>query len=959
MTVRDIIIAMIALGIASVILAAFILLNVVCYRLQARRKRKAEDYLIKKYVELLSPGKKKVSDMWLLKAYVAMSEQVVFTEEMKLRILMDFQASGLIDRLLRHLKSKNVYFRKEAVFYLGVFDSAEIKKELLDLLRQEKLEHVKIYILNSLKNKIDQYVLQSIIDSLVGSRRFYQQRVIGILQEHLLRVEAHLQNIFRRPEMEIKETFVDLTNIYYRKEFKGILLDELNAIEAFLEGEENKTFLPLRKQRVLRLYYQILRALANVYDTPLAYDKYLDNLDIEVVKIATESFANQTDFQAVKQLLRYADGSPADEIRAHTIIRILEGNLNLFSDTLELVKTTVDPDQKTLLAHVLSHKIEYLMLKLVHKDNDYLALLMQLMIEKGFTADLIDFLNRNQQKDVEKRLYGILAPLVAEYHAFRQEMAEYLREDLRDLFGLKKPKAEATRKNPAPEIHKTRWLILWLIFSLVSIPIVFVLANLGTIASMTLKDFITGYVIAINKGFIVYYLTVNLVYFTIALLSLLGSSNRRRNYLIKNNGLLFAKDMLPSISIIAPAYNEELSIVESVHSLLNLNYPKIEVIVVNDGSKDATLARLIEHFDLERKNLGKSGQIATKPVKAIYRNKYLPSLTVIDKTNGGKADALNVGINHASSEYICGIDADSILEKDSLLKLMSSMLDHDQITLALGGSIVPVNGCIVDRGQIEAKHLASSHLARLQTIEYLRAFNISRTGFATLKSLLIVSGAFGLFEKRILTEVGGYLTVSSLNKDTVGEDMELVVRITRRAYETGLDFRVDYISQAKCYTEVPEERKSFFRQRNRWQRGLVDILSYHRRMILNPKFKQAGFIGMPYFFVFEMIGPLFEVQAYLAIFVGLALGILNIEIVLLLLLVTVVMGVFLSILSLFINEQDGPSFRVGDIAKLILYAVIENFGWRQLISLYRVKGYLSSLRETNAWGQMNRVGFKQ
>ncbi len=958
MSISTILFIMVVLGILSIFLVLMIYLNGVIIHEKETTRKKSEAFIIGKYCNNLNV-KKDVPNKHLLRAYLSISEQLVLSEEMRLKIYMDFQSTGLIDRYLSHLKSKSTFRRKEAIFYLSPFDSAEIKKSLLETLKTEKYEHVKIYILNALKNKIDQYVLQSIIDSIVGSRRFYQQRVIGILQQHLLQVEAHLQNIFRREEMEIKETFVDLTNIYYRKEFKQVLIDELHDIEGYLTGEFHPTFSQLKKQRVLRLYYQILRALASVYDTPLNYDKYLSHEDIEVVKIATESFAGQAEFSAVISLIKYADGSEADEIRAHTIIQILENNLTLFIDTLELVKTTTDQDQKALLAHVLSHKIEYLMLKLLYKDLDFLTKLLELMVEKGLTADLIDFMNRNQQEEVEANLYKILEPMLEKYPAFHRDMSEYLSPELLKLYKLKKAKPEAAKKEPIPEIRKTKWLLIWLFISIFSIPALYFLIISGKIPRMTSREIFTGYIISLNKGFIIYYLVVNIIYFSIATLSFFGAKRKRKLWSIKNNNLLFEKDMLPSISIIAPAYNEELSIVESVHSLLNLNYPNIEVIVVNDGSKDDTLNKLIEHFHLERKNQVQTELISTKPVRAIYRNRYISSLTVIDKENGGKADALNVGINYSQSEYICGIDADSILEKDSLLKLMSSMLDHDEITLALGGSIIPVNGHVVDHGQIESKHLSKSNLARFQTIEYLRAFNISRTGFATLKSLLIVSGAFGLFEKRILVEVGGYLTASSLKKDTVGEDMELVVRITRRAYEFGLNFRIDYLSQAKCYTEVPEERKSFFRQRNRWQRGLVDILSYHRSMIFNPKYRTVGFLGMPYFFVFEMLGPIFEIQAYLAIFFGLVLGILNVEIVLLLLLVSVVMGIFLSMLSLFINEQDGITFKAKDMMTLILYATIENFGWRQLISLFRVKGYLSSLRETGAWGQMNRLGFKK
>lgn len=235
---------------------------------------------------------------------------------------------------------------------------------------------------------------------------------------------------------------------------------------------------------------------------------------------------------------------------------------------------------------------------------------------------------------------------------------------------------------------------------------------------------------------------------------------------------------------------------------------------------------------------------------------------------------------------------------------MSSSLDHDEITLALGGNIFPVNGSVVNHGFIEEQGLSKNSLASLQTIEYLRAFTLGRIGWSELKSLLIISGAFGLFERRIIAEVGGYLTTSAFNKDTVGEDMELVVRITKQAYDRRLNFRVDYIYNAICYTEVPQNFKSFRKQRNRWQRGLVDILSYHRIMIGNPKYKQAGIIGTPYFFLFEMFGPLIEIQGIFALIISGALGLLSLNIVLLLMLTSIGLGITLSLFALLVTERD-------------------------------------------------------
>jgi len=424
--------------------------------------------------------------------------------------------------------------------------------------------------------------------------------------------------------------------------------------------------------------------------------------------------------------------------------------------------------------------------------------------------------------------------------------------------------------------------------------------------------------------------------------------------------LLFERDLLPSISIIAPAYNEEKSIIESVTSLLNLKYPKYEVIVINDGSKDETINMLIKHFDLERKHPFFKQKIQTKPLRGVYVNKKIPNLIVIDKQNGGKADALNMGINVSKNDYVCGIDADSLLEEEALLKLMSITLDQTIEHIAIGGNIVPVNGSIVDKGKVEKNQLGKQGIVRFQTLEYLRAFTTGRIGWSKLKSLLIVSGAFGLFKRSSLEETGGYLTISGvLKKDTVGEDMELVVRLTHQALVKKKPYRVEYVHHANCYTELPSDYKSLFKQRNRWQRGLLDILSYHRRMLFNPRYKQPGLIAFPYFFIFEMIGPFIEIIGYIALIVGLILNILNPPLVILLFVATILYGIVVSLFSLFVAERKIILYSNKETLILIGVAILENFGYRQIMSIHRIISTFSALKESGTWGSQTRKGFQQ
>ena len=345
-------------------------------------------------------------------------------------------------------------------------------------------------------------------------------------------------------------------------------------------------------------------------------------------------------------------------------------------------------------------------------------------------------------------------------------------------------------------------------------------------------------------------------------------------------------------------------------------------------------------------------------MRGIYRNKSLPRLTVIDKANGGKADSLNAGINLSGKDYFCGIDADSLLDQQGLLKIVSCSLDVDKETIAVGGNIFPVNGCTVSHGVLETIGMPKGSLATLQFVEYIRAFMAGRIGWSALNSLLIISGAFGLFHKKRVIECGGYLTASGkYGQDTVGEDMELVVRLTRYMRENKLPYSVNYSYNANCWTEVPEKLSILLRQRDRWHRGLIEILSFHGNLFMNPRYGRVGIFAVPYFFVFEMIGPWIEFQGYLMVLIALFIDLLNGNIALLLFLATVMLGLFVSIASLIIAEQEVSYFKIRDIFRLVGFAVLENLGWCQFISMWRVMGYINVLRGTSGWGKMTRTGF--
>jgi cellulose synthase/poly-beta-1,6-N-acetylglucosamine synthase-like glycosyltransferase len=413
-------------------------------------------------------------------------------------------------------------------------------------------------------------------------------------------------------------------------------------------------------------------------------------------------------------------------------------------------------------------------------------------------------------------------------------------------------------------------------------------------------------------------------------------------------------DLAPPIAVIAPAYNEALTIIESVDALLALHYPDFEVVVVNDGSKDATLQRLIEHYRLEPIARLYEPAVPHEAIRGLHATPAHPRLIVVDKANGGKADAINAGINVARSPLVCVIDADTLMEPDALIRVVRPFIDRPTETVAVGGTIRIANGCRVDRGRVTEVRLPRSFLALVQVVEYLRAYLMARLGLSRMGILLIVSGAFGLFRRDALTEVGGF------SRDTVGEDMELVVRLHRHFREQRRPYRVTFVAEPVAWTEAPESLKVLGRQRTRWQRGALETFARHRDMFLNPRYGRIGFLAMGQVFIVDVVGPIAEVAGYLLIPLFWSLGLISFEFVLALLAVIFTFGVFVTVATLILEEiQLRRMPRARDLVILTLVSVLENFGYRQLANFWRVQGYWQYLRKQKGWGEMTRKGFQR
>jgi cellulose synthase/poly-beta-1,6-N-acetylglucosamine synthase-like glycosyltransferase len=416
---------------------------------------------------------------------------------------------------------------------------------------------------------------------------------------------------------------------------------------------------------------------------------------------------------------------------------------------------------------------------------------------------------------------------------------------------------------------------------------------------------------------------------------------------------LIATAGAPPVTLIVPAYNEAETIVASTRSFLTLRYPDYEILIVNDGSKDGTLEALREAYDLIPAPRFPLAHIETAPVRGAYHSRTHPNLWVLDKENGKRADAINAGINHCRTPLLCIVDADGLLEPDALIRVARPFLE-DEHTVASGGIIRIVNGCRVEDGLVREVRLPRNPIARFQVLEYLRSFLAGRVGWDALKIMFLVSGAFGLFRRSLVVEAGG------LAPDSLGEDLELTVRLHRHCRERGIPYKIHFVPDPVAWTEAPETLKVLGRQRDRWQRGLIDTMIRHVRMLFNPRYGRIGLVAYPYFFFLEMIGPIVEFTGYLVFLTVLALGIASLPFALLFLFVAVMLGSVLSIAAVGLEELTFRRYtRLRDLLRLFLLAFAENLGYRQILTYYRLRGTISYFRGLDGWGDMERKGFEE
>ena len=427
----------------------------------------------------------------------------------------------------------------------------------------------------------------------------------------------------------------------------------------------------------------------------------------------------------------------------------------------------------------------------------------------------------------------------------------------------------------------------------------------------------------------------------------------RQRHTRRARGLVKGVFVHPLVSIVVPAYNEELTIVDSVRALLALDYTPREVVIVNDGSTDGTLALLQRTFQLVPAPLAFEQPLRSEPVRGIYRSISDPDLVVVDKDNGRcKADAANAGINAASGVLVLIIDADTMLAADALSRAVLPFLE-DPVTVAVGAYIAIANGCRIEHGRIAEIALPRSWFARFQIVEYMRAFLLFRLACASQNAVVIISGAFGLFRRDAVIAVGGY------DRNAIGEDMDLTLRLQRHFRARREPLRITFDPNPLAWTQAPEDWQSLRSQRHRWRRGLLQALWRYRRMIGNPRFGAAGLWSLPYVAFFEGLGPIIETAGYLVTIVAALLGYLNWQYFYMMIAVSVLFGAAVTLLAVLFSDLTSRQYMRGrELVLLVVIAILESFGYRQLNSLWGCVGTVQALAGTGGWGPMKRQAFR-
>lgn len=468
--------------------------------------------------------------------------------------------------------------------------------------------------------------------------------------------------------------------------------------------------------------------------------------------------------------------------------------------------------------------------------------------------------------------------------------------------------------------------------------------------SGSLVEVVNTVLVYLDNAVLGYFIVVNAFYAMLMASAAVTLRDHQAEHRHESHLRGLSSELMPRITVLVPAYNEAATVEPSLQALLTLAYSNLEIVVVDDGSTDGTPDMLIEAFDLAPVRLLHDTELVTAPLTTTYRSRRFPNLIFATKPNAGKADALNAALNLATGELVCAVDADTIIEVDALQKLVRPFL-MSQDVVAAGATIRIANGCTVRYGRVVAEQAPRGAVCGFQAVEYLRAFLFGRLGWNRIGGNLVISGAFGLFRRESLVGSGGYAK-------TVGEDMELVVRLRRLGYERRQPTRVEFVPDPVAWTEAPESLTILGHQRDRWQRGLTDALWRHRRLFFNPRYGTLGMVAVPAFVLVEWLAPIVEATGLLAVPLGLLVGAVDARFALLYFAAAYGLGLVFSATALLLEELAFRRYgRPAHRARLVLWAALENLGYRQLTAFWRLRGTIGQMRGRTEWGAMRRRGF--
>ena len=874
----------------------------------------------------------------LLQTMAACADRFVVPSQLKDIGFIAGATPALVRSLRRRLRSIDRSVRMEAAFALRFLGTAGAKA-LAERLPAERSPAIGQRISESLLFTETWDMLPAIVARAREDGRAYGHRIlssyVAMLQPHAARIAAMMAAEYPSDDEGILIA-VWLSRRYPCEQFESILL------RTAAEGN------PSIAREAARVLQKTAPALL---DGPA----FVHHADPAVRGYALMALGRRATPSTIARILATLDDQQTIGWAESAIRMAASQSADALKQILRAFYSTESEVARDLLASILDDRIDFFLLDLRSARRDAILRLVASLTKRGRIFGIVSFLNRNNDPTTEKLITDAMSGELAEPASSRTiaDLASSLRPDIRIRLGLPEP-AKVERARHIGAAARDKPLLGIMLATAIALPVFMFAISSRTSGIIGIGAFVSFYL----HYFGWYAIAINSISLLLLVLSTMELARQLRLKRAKAESSAFLKHRLPSVSIIVPAFREEASIEQTVRALLSQRYPDFEVVVVNDGSPDRTLDVLIESFALERRSRTSTRELETAVELGYYRSAQYPNLAVVDKANGGKADSLNAGINVARGDYICGIDADSLLEPDALLRAASVLLDEDAEVIAVGGNILPVNGCSTMDGSLMRIGLPKATLARFQTAEYVRAFLTGRLGWSRLNGLLIISGAFGLFSRQRVIDSGGYLTRRSrYGKDTVGEDMELVVRLTREARERSTPYAIRYAFDANCWTEVPEDLQTLSRQRDRWQRGLLEILLLHKKMMGNPAYGRVGTLIMPYYLLFETIGPIYELSGWLMTIAAMFAGLMPAGLALFVFTSAILMGVFISISSLVVGERQVLYFSPLEDAKLIGFAIAENFGFRQLMGAIRVGAFISYLFGASGWGAMKRKGF--